>query len=305
MRRALGLNARGRLIAVGLTVTGALLLLLTAAPVRRAAADFLGLFRVRQFAVIPLDATQMEHLTALAERAESVLGEPTVVREPGEARTVSDAEEAAAAAGFAVRLPAALPAVVEQHEIRVQSGPALRLELDRAALQALLSAVGADSVGASVAADGSKALLPDAETIAIDLDVPAVVSLKMGAGDGIIVLTQLPSPEITLPDGVDPAALAEVAFRLVDMLPEDARRLAATIDWGSTLVIPLPTEWVEYREVSVDGVTGLLVQSTAAPGDARAHGEQVLLWENGGIVYALSGVDVQPELLLLVADSLS
>ena len=68
------------------------------------------------------------------------------------------------------------------------------------------------------------------------------------------------------------------------MSREEAAAFTATVDWTSTLVIPVPRRASTYEDVSVDGVTGKLIQRVTdyAP-------EYALIWVKDGIVYAVSG----------------
>ncbi len=283
-----------RPVSVGVTAVLCLAILFSFAPVRQAAADFLGIFRVRKFAVIPVDSSKVSQLEGLAQMAEAgQFGQPTFTREPGPGQTVADTSEAARVAGFAVRAPTSLPDAALLWKVSVETGPAIHYEMDRAAMQAILDATGI-----------ANAKLPDAERLVFDVDVPKIVvqEFGIGIGAGTLTLTQLPSPEINVPQGVDPAALGEIAFQFLGMAPEDARRLAQTIDWGSTVVIPLPTDVASYREVTVDGVTGLLIEEKRASSSRGANA--VLLWQRDGMVYSLNAVNVDSKVVLQVADSL-
>jgi len=83
------------------------------------------------------------------------------------------------------------------------------------------------------------------------------------------------------------------------MPAEDAERMANSIDWTSTLVIPLPADAGKAREVSVDGVTGLLVEDARNPFRSSA-----VLWERDGVLYFMSGSNMDQRVLLDAADSL-
>ena len=146
--------------------------------------------------------------------------------------------------------------------------------------------------------------LPQTEKLAFDVDVASSVlqqyRLQPYRLDGdLLDFLQVPSPAVSLPEGIDPTALAETAFLFLGMPADDARRMAGSIDWSSTLVIPLPTEAAQAREVSVDGATGLLIESAEAEESKTA-----LLWERDGILHFLSGTNVDIRLLLDMADSL-
>jgi hypothetical protein len=283
------INPRWRPVTVALTVLLTLAVLFSIAPVRNAAADILGLFRVRKFAVIPIDPSQVARLEELAQQAEGLLGEPTVVREPGEEQMVSDAAQASAAAGFNVRLPSALPSAAGLTSFTVQTGPAMRFEAERAMVETLMQAAGMSSGG-----------LPPGDKIAASVDVSAIAVAEYSIGRGRLTLIQAPSPAVDVPEGLDIVALSQAGFQLLGIPAEEARRLATTIDWTSTLVIPLPTNMAQAREVNIDGTSGLLVQES---GD-EPNPEKMLLWEREGIVYAVNAFGLENATILSIADSL-
>jgi hypothetical protein len=167
----------------------------------------------------------------------------------------------------------------------------MHYEMDRPIMQAILDATGIQNVQ-----------LPDVEKLVFDVDVPTMIVQSYRIGNGTLSLVQLPSPEVNVPAGIDPVVLGEAAFQFLGMNAEDARRLAHTIDWSSTVVIPLPTDVAQYREVTVDGVTGLLLEEkrTSRAGAANT----LLIWQCDGIVYGLNGTNVDVKVLLQVADSL-
>jgi hypothetical protein len=144
--------------------------------------------------------------------------------------------------------------------------------------------------------------LPDTDKVVIDVDVPMIASQSYTIGAGSLELIQAPSPSVNMPPGVDPAALGEAAFQFLGMPAADAHRLAQAIDWTSTVVIPLPTDVAQYREVTVDGVTGLLLEEKRS---SRTGGiNSVLLWQRDGMVYAANATNVDTKVLLMAADSL-
>jgi anti-sigma factor RsiW len=282
------LSARWRPAMIALSALLVVALLFTIAPVRGAAADFLGLFRIRKFAVIPLDQSQMERLEQLARQAEGSFGEPQILREEGPEQAVADAAQAAALAGYTVRTPSRLPDGATLSDFTVQSGPAMRIELDRAAIAAVMQAAGASTEG-----------LPQTEKISAEVDVANVVALKYQVGASRLELIQMPSPQVNVPQGIDPVALAETGFMLLGMPQEDARRLATSIDWTSTLVVPMPVNAGTAREVTVDGASGLLLENAQ-----NGRQESALLWEKDGILYFMASSQLDRSILLTVADSL-
>ena len=75
--------------------------------------------------------------------------------------------------------------------------------------------------------------------------------------------------------------------------------LPSTVDWTSTLVVPIPRNAATYEQVTVDGVTGTLIQRPADDAPRFA-----LLWVKDGIVYAISGLGTNSEKAIEMANSL-
>jgi anti-sigma factor RsiW len=283
--------ARWRPVAIGLAVLVLIGVAISFAPVRHAAAEFLGIFRVRKFAVIPVDPARLEQLAGLQDLAQEMIGEMTTLREAGPAQQVADAAAAASLAGFPVCTPTYLPDGMTRQSFTVEAGPAMRMEVKRAQAEALLQAAGVEGVS-----------LPDADTFTVDVDVAPVVAQSYQAGDGMVILLQTPSPEVALPPGIEPEQMGEALLQFLGMPAEDAARVAREIDWTSTLVIPLPTNVAEFREVTVGGVTGLLLVASGTTSSAEP--DNLVLWHRDGLIYVVAGNNVAAEQLLQVADSL-
>ncbi|MGQ9586004.1 MAG: anti-sigma factor family protein [Anaerolineae bacterium] len=287
------MSPRWRPASIAVTALILVAILFSFAPVREAAADFLGVFRVRKFAVIPVDLAQLERLEDVANLVEATLGRPTFLREPGAPQTVADAQEASALAGFQVRVPAALPEGAHLQEFSVATGPAVRLEVPLSTAQALLETLDLQDVA-----------LPKAETLVAEADFFPIVHQEYRIGTGTLTILQTPSPSASLTPEADPTVLGEAVLRLMGLPAEEARRLAQTIDWTSTLVVPLPTDVARFREVDVGGVTGLwLEEKVQGQGSARSR-TVLVLWQRDGVIYVVTGQNLQDSLVLQVADSL-
>jgi hypothetical protein len=100
-----------------------------------------------------------------------------------------------------------------------------------------------------------------------------------------VTLTQFPSPEISAPPGLDIARIGQAFLQVLGMAPEEAAQFSQTVDWTTTLVIPIPRYGTEYQEVIVDGVEGTLIMQS----ERSEFPHYLLVWINDGIVYALSG----------------
>ena len=281
--------ARWRPALVGLSLVAVLALLFSFAPVRQAAAEFLGLFRVRKFAVIPVDPARLQQLAELQGMAEGVLKNAVVLRDAAEPQQVADAAAASAIAGFAVRSPTSLPNESSLRTFAVTAGPAAQAVLDRAELANLLQAAGVEDIA-----------LPAGDSITVTVDMDTLVVQEYSLGDGRVTIVQTPSPAVTFTPEMDLTALGQAMLEFLGVAPQEARRLAQEIDWTSTLIIPLPTNVAMFREVEVDGVTGLVLEGidpeTSTP-------NAIVLWERDSIVYAVSG-NLPADTLLPVASSL-
>lgn len=284
---------RLRPVALGLTVLAALLFAFTFAPVQQAFSAFLGLFRVQQIAVVPLDLTGLQDMggnEAFGQRISQLFADSfTVTREPGEPQTATSAAEASRLAGFNVRALAD----VEAPTFSVSQGGAFEFVINRASAQAVLGELGRSDLQLPTDIDGAR----------IRVDVPAGVMSAYGDCQALdepevegrprsrtlrncIVLTQIPSPSVDVPPGVNLAELAEIGLQITGMTAEEARSFTQSIDWTSTLVLPIPRNAVVNREVQVDGVTGQLLSYSEAE---DGQGYYTILWTKDGILYALSG----------------
>lgn len=272
------------------------LALVLAFPQTRAfASELLKLFRVQQVTVLPIDTAGMEKLTgneAIGERLGSLVADSTeVTREAGEPVFVADAAAASQAAGFAARLPDGM----QPSSLVVSGASAFTLTLDRAKAQAFLNEAGRSDLTLPESADGAR----------ISISIPAAVSAAFGTCPDAraktedpdddyadcLMFSQVPSPTVNAPASLDVAALAQVALELTGMSREEAAGLAESVDWTSTLVLPLPHGAAIHTEVSVDGVTGTLIQS-----ESEYASQFALVWVKDGVLYFIngSGEDASP-----------
>jgi predicted anti-sigma-YlaC factor YlaD len=303
-------SRRMRPLWAGVTLVAVLALSLSFAPVRALASSFLGLFRVQQVSVLPVDTTRLNALTGhtplSAEISRVLSGSVTVTRPAGEPQEVNGAAEASQLAGFNVRLPAD-SAVAPQ--LTVQSGMAFQFKVDRAQAQALLDESGRQDLQLPASVDGA----------VVKVDVPAGVTASYGtcpnptgkqadpdvrgsAGrmfPDCVIFVQMPSPTVSTPPDLDIAQLAELGLQFSGMTAQQARDYSQTVDWASTLVIPIPQNGATYKQVPVDGVTGYLIQRPAD--DAP---EYVLVWVKDGTVYAIGALGADTAKALALANAL-
>ena len=269
-----------RFAAAGLALVAIMALLLSLPAVRAAAGEFLGLFRVQQFAPISVSPQQMALLERLGEEGLAP-GEFVVTEEIGEPETVDSPEAAAAVAGFT---PRTLPNRGELMRTFVMQGGAGHLVVDLAGARAIVEAAGADPLLLPDSLDGAR------------VDVTVHTSVGQLYDNGIILL-QSPSPDVNYPADVNPTLLGETLLQVLGTEPAEASRIAQSIDWTSTLLLPIPQELGTYREVSVNGVSGVLLE----PFDAEA--EAAVVWQQDGMVYMMRAGRLSVDELLAHANT--
>ena len=114
-----------------------------------------------------------------------------------------------------------------------------------------------------------------------------------------MILAEIPSPIVSAPSDVDVAQLAQIGLEFTGMTSEQAAAFTQTVDWNSTLVVPIPKNAATYEQVTVDGVTGNLIQRPAD--DAPQF---VLIWIKDGIVYSIGGLGTNSQQAIDMANSL-
>ncbi len=262
--RSVTMTSIRRFAAVGLTVVVAIAVLMAFPSVRAAASDFLGLFRVQQFAPISVSPQQLALLERLGEEGLEP-GEFVVTQEIGEPENVDSPEAAAGVVGFS---PKSLPNRGELIRTYVMTGGAGHLIVDLAGARAIVEAAGANPL-----------LLPDSlDGARVDVTVRDSIGQLYDNG---VVLVQTPSPDVNYPADVDPALLGEALLQVLGTEPGEAHRIAQSIDWTSTLLLPVPQSMGTYREVNVNGVSGVVLE----PFDTAE--EAALVWQQDGMVYMM------------------
>jgi hypothetical protein len=292
------LAARGtvRLLAAAcavLVVAG----LFTIPSVRVSAQALLDLFRVRRFAAVEFNESRFETIRSLGkDPGLLVLDRRETLVEPGPARHVASGEAASSLVGFDVSSPGYLPMGLTADSAFVQGEAAMRLSVSEAKLRTLLDRLDLRDVEVPSGLDGRW----------IDVRKPPVFIQKYRSRNRQMALVQARSPEVSVPAGWDPERLAEIGLRVLGLDKGDARRIARSTDWRSTLLVPVPVNASTFRQVTVHGQQGLLITTTGdRAGDGRRRREGVvLMWAEGDRIFCLQG-NLSPEALLQIAESLS
>jgi hypothetical protein len=267
---------KNRTFAVGLTAVLFIAILFSFPAVRAAASDFLGLFRVQKFAPISISPGQMAVLEQMAEEGMAP-GDLRINHEPGALMPVGSLIEAGIETGLDVRT---ITDLGDPAEIAVVDGGDGSLRIDLTAARALMEAAGADP-----------ALLPD-NIDGAKVHVTVFPGVQQSWGDEYSFV-QAPSPWVDYPEEIDPQVLGEAALQVLGTDPDEAQRIAQSIDWAGTLLMPIPSEMVTYSEVTIDGVSGVALEPLDGSGGA-------LMWQKDGIIYLFNTQGSTAELLNLV-----
>ena len=107
---------------------------------------------------------------------------------------------------------------------------------------------------------------------------------------------QAPSPTISTPPEFKMSEIAEAALQLAGMSASEAHSFCQTVDWSSTLVVPVPRNTGSYETVTVDGVEGTLIIETLPQGSRYS-----LLWIKNGVIHSLGGHGSASDALNLAA----
>ncbi|MBC9784628.1 DUF4367 domain-containing protein [Heliobacterium chlorum] len=261
---------------------------LTIAPVQQAMADFLSLFRVQKIQMIKVSPDDMEQM---AKAVKTQVGEVNL-QQFGKAEIVKKSEEiqvkmaeAQNKLPFSVKKPAFVPDGYHAPEqVSVLSEGEAQFSLDVEQVNNLLKGFGATT------------LLPEnLSGKSFDIRIPAGMRAVYNDREGRrgMTVSLFSSPELTVPEGVDPHRLRSALLDF-PLLPEDLRtQLAAIEDWQNTLVIPDTGENTE--KVTVNGVEGVYGKTP--------RGFSHLLWVDQGVVYQINGF-MDKETILQVAQSL-
>lgn len=272
----------------------------TYAPARALARQFLAVFRVQQIEPIALEPGVIDQATidSMDEWVERNLPQGPETVFDGAVASAATLEEASALAGFPVRLPAAVLGA-DEATIEVKGYTEFRMPFTREAISAFLQ----------LAAMDPAALSPDLQDGEVRLSFASAAHF---AAAGLEVL-QVYRSLAEYPEGIDAQLLGEAALRIAGMATGDAARISQQVDWASTVVLPIPTDIAEFREVDIAGSSGVLIvpheqdedPSPSTPGSPAGSASEnpVVLWQRDDVVYLVSGA-YPPDSLLEAARSM-
>jgi hypothetical protein len=282
--------ARSRRSIVLAAAAAVMLSALLAVPaVRASASQFLSLFRVSNFVAVQVEPSRLDRLEAQELEIGKLIGEHLqVLADPGPPLAVGSLDEAASVAGMPVAVPQWLPNDSSILETSVVGERVVQITASSVRLQQVMDALGITDLSAPAELDGQ----------VVNVRVPPVVMVRYEHGNRRSRLFQARAPQVTLPTSVDLAALGEIGLRILGLSPGDARQFAQAIDWHSTLLVPIPPVVSSFRQVSINGRQGIVLQHQPS-GQSETS---VVLWSTSDRVFALVSI-ASLEQVLAMAES--
>ena len=259
-----------------------------------AAAAFLDFFRVTQFTGVEFDPERLQSLESSGLSPEAIFGAVEPLATPQEPVSYATAADAGAAAGIRVRTPAYVPNGFVSNGFMATSEMAARITVNTAGLQAVLDTLGLADVELPEGLDGQTATVRIPPVV-----TQTFVNRNFVVPNGEVIeravhVIQAQSPDVSFPAGLDLSKLAYAGLRVLGMSRAEAYSMSVTIDWRTTLIVPVPSKAVAYRPINVAGREGLLIEGVAA-GERLPGG--VLMWSAGGETFAVAGAASGEELL--------
>lgn len=267
--------------------------------VRATAQNMLDLFRVRTFAPVAFDPAKLDKLKALTPKdgdggPNMLFANVEVLEKPEASQTFTSLASAANAAGIPGRAITEFPRDLKVTEISVTGYGRTRFQVDTQKLGSMLEALDIHDVQVPTELNGRS----------FTIEMPRAIRQHLQSEHRQVEFLQAASPEIQMPAGTDLSRLGEIGLRVLGMDSNQARRMARSIDWTSTMVVPVPLDATTFREVTIQGQKGLLItgsEDEKTP-SGRTRMRNLLLWSDGGRLYALTG-DVTETDLVEMAES--
>jgi len=273
-----------RALVIALAVVAILGVSLAFGPVRTFAAQVLSVFRVQKIATVSLTSADLEQIgDALSKGDPHVslkeLGDIWV--EGGSGLEGSEPTPTTlAAAQAAVDFPVLVPADVEGVQtVLLQPGQTIKFQLHVAKVNELLRYYGAEKL-LSKSVDGKTFSVTMAPSVYVtygngDLgfvstessemlaEEPATSGMSPDPSSQEVFTVQTRGPQISVPEGVNPAEIRDVLLGL-PFLPASLReQLAGVSDWQNTLIVP--NLGGSTRQTTVAGYPGVIISEPQDP----------------------------------------
>ncbi len=279
--------------ALAVSVAAAVIAISLLFPATRSFAQrLLATLRVERVQTVSLDFGSLDNGVSHEplETLAKMLSDNTVVT-TDEKETSADSRDAATqTAGFPVRL---LAARNDLPSFEVSGSHAFHLTLDRARLQDIFDQAGRSDLLLPATLDGATVSVQVPRSVAVSYgnckggrrskDQPAPAD-SSAAANPCLALIEAPSPVINVPSDLNLQQLAEIGLQLAGWNPVKAREFCQSVDWKSTLVLPIPRTVQSYETTWINGVRGTLLRFPQSD-----HPSYALIWVDHGTIYSLIG----------------
>jgi hypothetical protein len=273
---------------------------------RSLAQRLLATLRVERIQPVRMDFSALDSNRTLQQMLGQMISDKMIVTLNEEPQHPSTADAASQAAGFPVRL---LSARTDTPQLTLVGQHAFHMTIDRERLQEIFDQSGRADLLVPAKLDGATLSVQIPRSVHVqygecfnhggqEAAPPQSAPPQSASNPNCLMLVQAPSPIVNVPADLNIQQLAELALQLGGMDATKAQELCKTIDWRSTLVLPVPRFVDSYTTVDVNGTRGTLISHTD-----RRGADYALIWVKDGIIYALMGHGDSSEGLKL-ADSL-
>ncbi|MEO7082677.1 MAG: hypothetical protein ABI442_02970 [Gemmatimonadaceae bacterium] len=283
--------------ATGASVAGALCILAAVAvfPLGGGSVGgrFFGSLRIAKPKVVAAAAPGAGNPTRqLQNTVAGILAETTSVAVDEADTSAPNIAVASAAAGIPAR---SISARTDSAAVTVLGAHRLTLRVNRQQLETLLKEAGRparvdDALnGSPVSLDRGRGVREEyghcpaavANTLQSQIQGPPPPSTD---NNNCVFLVETPLAAVSVPVGLDTAAVIEIALELNGLSPKQAGDFRSLFDWRAALAITLPRGIRSYEIVNVAGTRGMLMLTAG-----RREATYMLIWSRDGAVNTLSG----------------
>jgi hypothetical protein len=288
-------------------------------PVRLLAQRVLAMLRVQKITVVSIDPTTLMSGSEPDSRPYKLINQffadnVVVTIDPGKPEVVPSVTKAAQLAGYPIRTVANLGA---PQRLEVNGETAFQMTVNRDRVETLLDEIGRSDIRIPESANGALVAVhipkivfsmygdcpvrrrsgnSNSQSRAEELSERKMERMADTKNTNCTYLVQAPSPTVSVPPELNMSEIAEAALQLAGMSPAQAHSFCQTVDWSSTLVVPIPRNSSSSENVSVDGVEGTLITETLSEGNRYS-----LLWIKHGVIHSLMGHGSSSDALTLAA----
>jgi hypothetical protein len=288
-------------------------------PMHTWAQRVLAMLRVQKIAVVAIDPSTLMSSGEPDSRPYKLMNQfvadnVVVTMDPGKPAIAASVTKAAQLSGYPIRTIGSLGA---PQSIEVTGETAFQMTINRDHIETLLEEVGRSDIHIPESANGALVAVHIPKTVIsmygncpmrrhdtpsnAQSEAEALAQRKMERmsnmeSTGCTYLIQAPSPVVSVPPDLNMSEIAEAALELAGMNAAEAHSFCQTVDWSSTMVIPVPHNTSSYETVTVDGVEGTLISETSPQRNGYS-----LLWVKNGKIYSLAGHGNSSDALALAA----